>query len=108
MSNLNGLISENEFFEQRNLELANKTREQGVTLVTLCDMVLGADAADRSDTALIRKVGLALRVVETARQLKSIDDTAEYWKLKKALDEFDGARQDQIDAIADWEARRKK
>lgn len=28
--------------------------ERGVTLATLCDMVLGEDAADRSDEALIR------------------------------------------------------
>ncbi len=35
--------------------------EAHLTLITLCDMVLGEDAPDRSDTALIRAVGELLR-----------------------------------------------
>lgn len=39
------------------LFLACDTRaEMGLTLATLCDMVLGEDAADRSDAALIAGV----------------------------------------------------
>ena len=37
-------------------ELLKETREQGLTMVTLCAMVLGDDAADVSDDALIRGV----------------------------------------------------
>lgn len=33
-----------------------ENRQRGLTLSTLCDMVLGEDAADRSDEALIRGV----------------------------------------------------
>lgn len=41
----------------------------GLTLATLCDMVLGEDAADRSDEALIRAVRFLLDAVSDARIL---------------------------------------
>ena len=37
---------------------------RGLTLATLCDMVLGEDAEDRSDDALIRAVGMLFRGVQ--------------------------------------------
>ena len=40
---------------------ANANHRRGLTLATLCDMVLGEGTADRSDDALIRAVGELIR-----------------------------------------------
>lgn len=55
-----------------------------LTTATLCDMVLGEDALDRSDETLIRAVGLLLRVAAAARA--DTDPTA---RVKEALARFD-------------------
>ncbi len=43
--------------QAENEQLRVKLADAGLTLITLCDMVLGEDAEDRSDDALIRAVG---------------------------------------------------
>jgi len=43
--------------QAENERLRAKLADVELTLVTLCDMVLGEDAGDRSDDALIRAVG---------------------------------------------------
>jgi len=43
--------------ETENEQLRAKLADIGLTLATLCDMVLGEDAEDRGDEALIRAVG---------------------------------------------------
>ena len=40
--------------------------DDGLTLATLCDMVLGEDATDRSNDALVKAVGRLLRLAEEA------------------------------------------
>lgn len=42
----------------------NRNEQDGLTLATLCDMVLGEDAMDRSDEALIRAVRELLNIKE--------------------------------------------
>lgn len=58
-----------------------------LTTATLCDMLLGEDALDRSDETLIRAVGLLLRVANAARM-----DAEPTSKVQRALAEFDAAR----------------
>lgn len=58
-----------------------------LTLATLCDMLLGEDALDRSDDTLIRVAGLLLRVANAARA-----DAEPTSKVRSALAEFDAAR----------------
>ena len=53
--------------EKQRADLAN------MTLATLCDMVLGEDATDRSDDALVRAVGMLQRERDAAEsKLKSL------------------------------------
>ena len=57
---LDALLSELQTMRQskeHESERAQSLLHHGVTLATLCVMVLGADAADRSDDALVRAVG---------------------------------------------------
>jgi len=42
-------------------EHERKAAEYGLTLATLCDLVLGEDAQDRSDKALVRAVAKLVR-----------------------------------------------
>lgn len=42
----------------------NRNEQDGLTLATLCDMVLGEDAMDRSDETLIRAVRELLNIKE--------------------------------------------
>ena len=44
-----------------------RAHQAELTTATLCDMVLGEDATDRSDKKLIRAVDALLRVVNAAR-----------------------------------------
>jgi len=53
-------------------ELVLKVRAQGLTLATLCDLVLGEDATNRSDEALIRAVGELKRQHQEMKSLKNI------------------------------------
>ena len=41
-------------------DLKEENAKRGLTLATLCDMVLGEDATDRTDDALIRRVRFLL------------------------------------------------
>lgn len=43
-------------------EWLNRNEQDGLTLATLCDMVLGEDAMDRSDEELIREVRSLLNI----------------------------------------------
>ena len=59
--------------EQIRKDCADTANEQGLTLATLCDMVLGEDAEDRSDDALIRQVGLIQRMLSLVLSKPVID-----------------------------------
>lgn len=41
--------------------LEREKADQGLTLATLCDLILGEDAGDRSDTALVRGASVLVR-----------------------------------------------
>ncbi|MEO7099048.1 MAG: hypothetical protein ABI162_06780, partial [Luteolibacter sp.] len=49
----------------------------GLTLVTLCDLILGEDAEDRSDAALVRAVSKLVRApsVNTQRNTAKLNDS---------------------------------
>ena len=67
---LDALLSELQTMRQskeHESERAQSLLHHGVTLATLCDMVLGADAADRSDDALVRAVGEMKRERDAAQ-----------------------------------------
>lgn len=59
-----------------------------LTIATLCDMVLGKDALDRSDEHLICAVELLLRVVNAARA-----DAEPTMRVQLALSKWDAARE---------------
>ena len=52
--------------------LRSKSAERGLTLATLCDMVLGEDAEDRSDDALIRAVGTMMSTQPCGHPVQAI------------------------------------
>jgi len=54
------------------LEERKALTECGQTLATLCDMILGEDAEDRSDDALIRGVGRLLQVQPCGHPVQAI------------------------------------
>ena len=70
--------------EKQRADLAN------MTLATLCDMVLGEDAADRSDDALVRAVGELERERDAAQG--ALEFAQRYW----------------MDAIAERDAANKR
>lgn len=59
-----------------------------LTIATICDMILGEDALDRSDEHLIRAVDALLRVVNAARA-----DAEPTSRVRRALVEWDAARE---------------
>ena len=82
--------------EKQRADLAN------MTLATLCDMVLGEDAADRSDDALVRAVGELERERDAAQG--ALEFAQRYWM--DAIAERDAAneRAEQAEAESnEWE-----
>lgn len=75
-----------EIYAQYDAKRAEFVRDsQGLTLATLADMVLGEDATDRSDDALVRAVGMLMR--ERYRQDRSeIQKSLEIDLLMERLD----------------------
>lgn len=72
---LDALLSELQTMRQskeHESERAQSLLHHGVTLATLCDMVLGADAADRSDDALVRAVGELQRERDAAMRERDL------------------------------------
>jgi len=66
-------------------ELVLKVRAQGLTLATLCDLVLGEDATNRSDEALIRAVGELKRQhqeMKTAVNWDVLREMQKGWQIK--------------------------
>ena len=59
-------------FSNMLLEERKALTECGRTLATLCDMVLGEDAEDRSDDALIRAVGAMMRTQPCGHPVQAI------------------------------------
>ena len=64
-------------------ELENELRreiyiQRGLTLATLCDMLLGENAADRSDDALIRRAREILTLADEAQ--RKLRATTENWR----------------------------
>lgn len=59
---------------ERKLVVAEaRAAQQGLTLATLCDMVLGEEAEDRSDDALVKGVGLLLEEAEIDKTVHPFD-----------------------------------
>jgi hypothetical protein len=55
--------------------------ERGLTLATLCDIVLGGDATDRSDNALVKGVGMLKRDNARLREaLEHLEWVHRYWE----------------------------
>lgn len=69
-----------------------RAHQAELTTATLCDMVLGEDATDRSDKKLIRAVDALLRVVNAARM-----DSLPTTRVQRALAEWDAAREGEGD-----------
>ena len=55
------LLKETEKWFDECIMLRKEHDYANLTLATLCDMVLGEDAVDRSDTALIKAIGTMIR-----------------------------------------------
>lgn len=83
----------------------------GLTLVTLCDLILGEDAEDRSDAALVRAVSKLVRApsVNTQRNTAKLNDSGpaeEVARLRAALTRLRDcdwviSPQDRMDAVRD-------
>lgn len=73
------------------------SEDDGLVLATLCDMVLGESARDRSNSALIRRVRLLLMAVKHARLLISEivhDECNAIDESEKWLREYGGLQSD--------------
>lgn len=61
--------------QRENAALRRHSADQGLTLATLCDLILGEAADDRSDTALIRGASVLVRgrdeVLHKMQQLRN-------------------------------------
>ena len=71
----------------------SKSSAQGLTLATLCDIVLGEDAQDRSDDALVRA---ASNLAAERDKLKAERDSAN-WSLSRAKESLRAAEQEVIE-----------
>jgi hypothetical protein len=68
----------------------SKSAAQGLTLATLCDLVLGEDAQDRSDDALVRA---ASKLAAERDKLKA-ERNSLAWSLSRAKESLRAAEQD--------------